>query len=370
MPETSLAERLRGVERLHFPVWVFDADRGRLVWANDAALGLWRSPSREELFARNFASGESTATRTRIDGYLRKFREDKGAHIEEHWTFYPRGEPVQVRCVLSGIEDDEGRMLLLNEAHQQTKEVDLRGLRGLEALRHVSAMVALVTPEGAVLVMNPAAERAFGAASVPSAWFEDAGAAGRLLRSAETNEVVHEELVALTNEGPRWHAVEARRATDPASGKHVVVVHQVDVTERREHEALIEAQQREILELSAPLLDVAEGVVAVPIVAALTEARSAELERRLLPGLVERGAKVVVFDLTGATATEGAGLSQLVRLLSAVRLLGARPMVTGVRPALARELVQSGADLAGAAMTRSLRDALSVSRGADKPLRR
>ncbi len=365
MPVISLAERLRGVERLCLPVWVFDAERARMAWGNAAALTIWRSPSLDEFLARDY-SDASMATRTRNEGFLRKLREDQGAYIEHSFTFYPRGEPLQLRTFLSAIELDDGRLALLLEGHVRTEEQDPRLLRSNEATRHVSAMVALLSTEGAVLVMNPAADRAFGGSSTPSAWFEDAGAAARLLHVTETQEVLHEELVALTSEGPRWHAVEARRASDPATGKTAVVVHQVDVTERREREALIEAQQREILELSAPLLDVAEGVVAVPIVSALTEARSAELERRLLPGVVARGAKVVVFDLTGAKASEGAGLAQLLGLIRAVRLLGARAMVTGVRSTLARELVRNGAHLEGAAVMRSLRDALAAARVGQK----
>ncbi|MDI3287955.1 PAS domain-containing protein [Polyangium sp. 15x6] len=369
MPETTLVERLRGVERLCLPVWVFDVERARMAWGNAAALEIWRSPSLDEFLARDY-SDASAATRTRNEGLLRKLRAGHDAHIEHTFTFYPRGEPLHLRVFMSAIELDDGRFALLYEGHVRTEEQDPRILRSEEALRHVSAMVALLSTEGAVLVTNPAAERAFGRSSTPSAWFEDPSAAARILKVAQTQEVLHEELVALTNDGPRWHAVEARRTSDPATGKHAVVVHQVDVTERREREALVEAQQREILELSAPLLDVAEGIVAVPIVAALTEARSAELERRLLPGVASRGAQVVVFDLTGATASEGEGLAQLVRLISAVRLLGARPMVTGVRPALARELVQSGAELAGASVMRSLRDALSASRPPQRPFRR
>lgn len=369
MSSSPLAERLRGVERLRLPVWVFDVERARMAWGNAAALAIWRSPSLDEFLARDY-SDASTATRTRNENFLRKLREDQDAYIEHAVTFYPRGEPLHLWCVVSAVELDDGRFALLIEGHVQTEEQDPKILWSNEALRHVSARVALLSPEGAVLVMNPAAQRAFGGSSAPSAWFEDAGAAARILNVAEGQEVLHEELIARTSEGPRWHAVEARRTHDPVTGKYAVVVHQVDVTERREREALIEAQQREILELSAPLLDVAEGVVAVPIVAALTEARCAELERRLLAGVATRGAQVVVFDLTGATATDGAGLEQLLRLISAVRLLGARAMVTGVRPAMATELVRSGADLPGAAMMRSLRDALAAARAGQRPGRR
>jgi len=368
MPETSLAERLRGVERLCLPVWVFDYERARMAFANRAALELWRSPSLDEFLARDYGD-MSAATRTRNEGHLRRLTEDRSAYAEDNVTFYPRGEPLHLRCVLSAVELDDGRIALLIEGHLRTEAQDPTLLRNNEALRHVSAMVALLDPDGAVLVMNPAAQRAFGASSTPADWFEDEGVRARILRVAESNGVLREEVVALTNEGPRWHAVEARRTSDPASGRHAVVVHQVDVTERREREALIGAQQREILELSAPLLDVAAGVVAVPIVAALTEARCAELEQRLLPGVVERGAQVVVFDVTGATATNGAGLAELLRLISAVRLLGARPLVTGVRPALASQLVASGAELSGVPMMRSLRDALASLRAPRSPRR-
>ncbi len=226
---------------------------------------------------------------------------------------------------MSAIELDDGRLGLLIEGHVRTGPQEPSVLRSHEAMRHVSAMVALLDTSGAVLARNPAAQRAFGLSSAPPDWFEDTGVAARIQRVAKTNEVLREELVALTNDGPRWHAVEAQRTSDPTTGNHAVVVHQVDVTEQREREALIVAQQRQILELSAPLLDVAEGVIAVPIVAALTETRSAELERRLLPAVVARGAQVVVLDVTGATAAEGAGLAELLRLIKAVRLLGARP---------------------------------------------
>lgn len=340
------------------PVWVFDFRRARMAWANRAALDLWRAPSLAELLARDY-SDSSAATRTRNEAHLQRLSEDRSAYGEESFTFYPRGEPLHLRCVMSAIDLDDGQVALLIEGHVRTGLQEPAVLRSHEAMLHVSAMVALLDAAGAVLVRNPAAQRAFGPASAPPDWFEDAGAAARIGRVAETNEALREELVALTSEGPRWHAVEARRTSDPVTGRFAVVVHQLDVTEQREREALIGAQQQQILELSAPLLDVAEGVIAVPIVAALTEARSLELERRLLPAVVARRARVVVFDVTGVMAAEGAGLAELLRLLRAVRLLGARPLVTGVRPALATELVKSGAELADVLMLRSLREALA-----------
>src|SRR6185369_16598751 len=109
MPLIPLAERLCGVERLCLPVWVFDFGRARMAWANRAALELWRAPSLDELLARDY-SDASPATRTRNEGHLHRLSEDRSAYAEESFTFYPRGEPLHLRCVMSAIELDDGRM--------------------------------------------------------------------------------------------------------------------------------------------------------------------------------------------------------------------------------------------------------------------
>ena len=43
------------LQRLRTPVWLYDIDQGRVLWANEAALGLWCSDSLEELRQRDMA---------------------------------------------------------------------------------------------------------------------------------------------------------------------------------------------------------------------------------------------------------------------------------------------------------------------------
>lgn len=349
----TLEERLTGVYRLSTPVWVFDVERGRIVWTNQAGLDLWRSPGREELFARDF-SDMSEATRTRHQGYLPAFRE--GRAVREEWTWYPRGEPLTLLCTISGIELDDGRVVELCEA--VIKEgVDPSPLRGVEALRHTSVMVALVTPSGEILMQNPAAARVFGEASGLSGWFTDQEVVEELLRRSVTGEVVKLEAQVRTLAGPRWHAVEARLTRDPVTGKAAVLIHHLDVTERRATDAVLEQQRREILNLSAPILEVGERALAVPVIGALDRDRSSALSETLLARVVEQRAEAVILDLTGATAASAPDLLALARTL---KLLGTRPIVTGVRPALAQALMATGTGLDGVVLLRNLRQGIAA----------
>jgi rsbT co-antagonist protein RsbR len=122
--------------------------------------------------------------------------------------------------------------------------------------------------------------------------------------------------------------------------------------------SIIHEQHAQILALSAPILDVAARVVAVPIIGDLDAERGTDVTHRLLTAIVERSARYVIVDLTGVTelGTDSAG--QLVRMLRAVGLLGASGVVTGIRPHVARTLVQLGADLSGLSTLRDLSEAL------------
>lgn len=350
-----LVERLAGLHRLSTPIWVFDPEHTRIVWANRASVELWRASSSEELIQRDF-SDMSQATRTRHEATVAALRQ--GRTVEEEWTWYPRGVPITVRCTMSAIELDDGRIGELCEASIK-ESVDPAQLRGVEAVRHTSVMIALVAFSGEVLMQNPAVHRAFGEGTSLGTWFAEESVAAAILRETGGGQTFEVEAQVETLTGRRWHAVEARPTLDPATGHRAVLIHQIDVTRRRESDATVELQRREILSLSAPILEVSERALAVPIIGALDRARSAEITEKVLASAVKQRAAAVILDLTGATATGAADLLPLVR---ALRLLGSRPIITGVQPALALEMVAADVvvDLDGALVLRSLRQGIAA----------
>lgn len=127
---------------------------------------------------------------------------------------------------------------------------------------------------------------------------------------------------------------------------------------------IIEAQHQEILALSAPLLDVGERVLAVPIVGALTATRTIEIMSRLLNAIVERQTERVVVDLTGLETIEMDTAEQLMGIIRAIRLLGSEAVITGIRPAVAQTIVELGIDLSAFNTKRTLRAALLDATGA------
>lgn len=121
---------------------------------------------------------------------------------------------------------------------------------------------------------------------------------------------------------------------------------------------LIEAQRREIHALSTPVLDVWDDVLAVPLIGALDHARALDITEKLLQRVVETRALWTLLDLTGVDEVDEATADHLVKLARAVRLIGARCVVTGVSPATAHAFVSLGQGLGDLRCLPTLREGL------------
>jgi rsbT co-antagonist protein RsbR len=120
----------------------------------------------------------------------------------------------------------------------------------------------------------------------------------------------------------------------------------------------IEMQRNAIRELSTPIMEVWEGVLCLPVVGVLDSQRSSEMTEELLAAIVDRRAKCAIIDITGIQVMDTGTADHFLRMAKAVRLLGARCMLTGVNPGIANTIVHMGVDLGDIATHRSLRDAL------------
>ncbi len=129
--------------------------------------------------------------------------------------------------------------------------------------------------------------------------------------------------------------------------------------EKERNEQLL-ALQREVDDLSTPVLEVWRHVLALPIIGVLDEARGQKIMERLLDAVVSRQSQFVILDITGTHAIDAAAAERLMRVVSAVELLGARCVLTGVRPAVARAIVEIGADFGSLKTLRTLRQGLEL----------
>jgi len=139
----------------------------------------------------------------------------------------------------------------------------------------------------------------------------------------------------------------------------------VDLTEQKEAEALlqerlhiIEQQAAAIRELSTPIIEVWEGVLTMPLLGTIDGERAERMMNVLLDAVVARQCRHTIIDLTGVSAMDCATAEHVGRLLSAVALLGARGIVVGINPEVARTMVSLEIDLSRVKMLANLREAL------------
>ncbi|XYI01001.1 PAS domain-containing protein [Sorangium sp. So ce1128] len=108
---------------------------------------------------------------------------------------------------------------------------------------------------------------------------------------------------------------------------------------------LIERQQVALRELSTPVIQVWEGVLALPMVGILDSTRAAAVMDDLLEAVARTRSRFAILDLTGIDAIDTATAAYLLSLIRAIRLLGAEGIVTGIRPSVAQTIVGLGVRL-------------------------
>ena len=105
---------------------------------------------------------------------------------------------------------------------------------------------------------------------------------------------------------------------------------------------------------TVPVVQVWEGVVLVPLIGTLDSQRTQQLMERLLHRVTETTSPVAVLDITGVPTIDTQTAQHLIETISAVRLVGADVILTGVRPVIAQTLVHLGIDLSNVVTRTSL----------------
>jgi rsbT co-antagonist protein RsbR len=124
-------------------------------------------------------------------------------------------------------------------------------------------------------------------------------------------------------------------------------------------EDIIRRQQAEMLELSTPVVQLWEGILALPLIGTLDSERAEVIMENLLQGIVDKGSGVAIIDITGVPAVDTQVAQHLIKTVSAARLMGAQCIISGIRPLIARTMAHLGVDFEGVVTTASLADALA-----------
>lgn len=110
-------------------------------------------------------------------------------------------------------------------------------------------------------------------------------------------------------------------------------------------EEIIASQQSALRELSTPLIPIADGVVAMPIVGTIDSSRAQQIMESLLEGIGALQAETAILDITGVRVVDTQVAQALLQAARAAGLLGAQVVLTGIGAEVAQSLVHLGADL-------------------------
>lgn len=125
-------------------------------------------------------------------------------------------------------------------------------------------------------------------------------------------------------------------------------------------EEVIRRQQLELLELSTPVIKLWDGVLALPMIGTLDSARTQIVMETLLQRIVETGSEIAIIDITGVPTVDTLVAQHLIKTVTAIRLMGADCIISGIRPQIAQTIVHLGVDLSAVITKATLADALAL----------
>jgi rsbT co-antagonist protein RsbR len=128
----------------------------------------------------------------------------------------------------------------------------------------------------------------------------------------------------------------------------------------KSREEVIHRQQQELLELSTPVVELWEGILALPLIGTLDSARTQVVMESLLQAIVRTGAALAIIDITGVPTVDTLVAQHLLKTVAAARLMGADCIISGIRPQIAQTIVHLGVDLSAVTTKATLADAFTL----------
>jgi len=110
-------------------------------------------------------------------------------------------------------------------------------------------------------------------------------------------------------------------------------------------EEVIRRQGEEMLELSTPVIQLWDGILALPIIGTLDSSRTQVVMESLLQQIVATRSPIAILDITGVPTVDTLTAQHLLKTVAATRLMGAECIISGIRPQIAQTIVHLGLEL-------------------------
>ena len=129
---------------------------------------------------------------------------------------------------------------------------------------------------------------------------------------------------------------------------------------QKTRDELITRQSQEMLELSTPVVELWQGVLALPLIGTLDSSRTQVVMQNLLGAIVAKGSGIAIIDITGVPTVDTMVAQHLLKTVAAARLMGAECIISGIRPQIAQTIIHLGVDLSNVTTKATLADAFQI----------
>lgn len=132
-----------------------------------------------------------------------------------------------------------------------------------------------------------------------------------------------------------------------------------DITERKEAEEVIQLQEETLREISMPLLRIGQQTMLMPLIGEIDSQRTLQMMKTMLDGVEHHRIKTVILDVTGVIIVDSQVANAILQMEQAIRLLGAKMVITGIRPEVAQTMVSLGLNMGEIVTESTLQDGIS-----------
>jgi rsbT co-antagonist protein RsbR len=269
----------------------------------------------------------------------------------------------QQRSVIEKLIEEQNQEVFLQAWLAETFTGNKAGITVSESKQEAQALLAAL--RSGLRADGDAAD--FGS----PAWLDlkdelDRLSASRAAQGASAGETSH---FVLSMKKPLFNGLQAQLAQDTTALVAAVwwsstlidkMAQHTANTYQRSREEIIKRQQDELLELSTPVVKLWDGVLGVPMIGTLDSNRTQMVMESLLERIVSDGAELAIIDITGVPTVDTLVAQHLLKTVTAIRLMGAECIISGIRPQIAQTIVHLGIDLHGITTKATLADALAV----------
>ncbi len=262
--------------------------------------------------------------------------------------------------------DHDGEILgivgvMMDITERRTMEKELRTFYAIAA--NNPAGVAVITVNGVITYANAAFCRMYGYEHEPL---------GRAIADfyCEQEQEKASTMIHHVFQEQAWHDIGTYQRKDGSTfpvkvtallirndeyEPHAIALIHRDITKdiereeelRQSQQEIIDAQRNAIRQLGTPMLPLAPGIIAMPLIGSIDSSRLQQIIEALLEGIARYQAEVAIVDITGIQTVDEQIANGLVQAAQGGKLLGAKIILSGIGPAMAQTFVMLEANVSG-----------------------